>query len=219
MTTDETAAAPVPATAAAPVPAHATVHGDPDVGPVLDLFEDMRCSYCADLERDLGATLAALAEQGVYRLRYQVANFLDRGDAQGPSTSALAALGAAADQGVAQFLGLRAQILAYRRAHGSAGLADQDTLLELAAHTPGLDLEALRADLAADRFRPWALASGAAALATLKSTWAAAGAEGNAGTPAAFLDGSYLELFTPQDTPISPEQFSAAVHAAARPGS
>ncbi|MBR7838824.1 thioredoxin domain-containing protein [Actinospica durhamensis] len=210
MTTDESAAAPVPATA----PAHATVYGD-GAGPVLELFEDMRCSYCADLEHELGPTMMALADQGVYRLRYRVANFLDRGDAQGPSTSALAALGAAAQQGVAQFLALRTAILAYRRENGSAGLAQQETLIEIAAETPGLDLDALRADLAADRFRPWALESGAASLGALKSTWAAAEAEGNAGTPAVFLDGKFVELFTPDDKPVSPAEFTAGIAAAA----
>jgi hypothetical protein len=203
MTDEGTVHAP----AAAPAPGIAFGYGDPAAGHVLDLYEDMRCSYCADL----GAAITGLADRGVYRVRYQVANFLDRGDERGPSTSALAALGAAAQQGVREFLALRKAILTYRRDHGSAGLADQDTLIELAACAPGLDPEAFRADLSADVYRPWAVQAGADALAALKSAWAAAQAEGNAGTPAAFLDGAFVELFTPEDKPIPPEEFTAGV--------
>jgi protein-disulfide isomerase len=205
MSTDETAASCTPA--------HATVYGDPTAEHVLDLFEDMRCSYCADLEHDLGATITGLADQGVYRVRYQVANFLDRGDENGPSTSALAALGAAARQGSAQFAALRSALLGYRRENGSAGLANQDTLIDIVERTPGLDAAALRADLLADTCRPWALEAGAASLAELKATWAAAEAEGNAGTPAAFLDGVFVELFTPDDKPISPSEYTAGIEA------
>lgn len=194
-------------------PASAVVYGDPAAAHVLDLFEDLRCSYCADVEHDLGATITALADQAVLRVRYQVANFLDRGDEKGPSTSALAALGWAAQQGIREFLALRSGILAYRRENGSAGLANQDTLIEIATRTPGLDVEALRADLLADRYRPWAVEAGAASLVALKAAWAAAEAEGQAGTPAAFLDGSFVELFTPDDKPVSPSEFAAAIEA------
>jgi hypothetical protein len=204
---------PTDETAASPSPAHATVYGDPAAEHVLDLFEDLRCSYCADLEHDLGATIIGLADRGVYRVRYQVANFLDRGNENGPSTSALAALGAAARQGSAQFAALRTALLGYRREHGSAGLANQDTLISVAERAPGVDVAALRADLLADAYRPWALEAGSAALAELKARWAAARAEGNAGTPAAFLDGAFVELFTPEDKPISPAQFTAGIEA------
>jgi|SRR6185312_7664192 len=192
---------------------NAVVHGDPAAAHVLDLFEDMRCSYCADVEHDLGAAIAELVDRGALRVRYQVANFLDRGDETGPSTSSLAALGWAARQGVEQFVALRSAILAYRRENGSAGLADQDTLIEIAVGVPGLDVEALRADLVADTYRPWAVEAGAASLAALKAAWAAAEAEGQSGTPAAFLDGTFVELFTPDDKPLSPSEFAAGVEA------
>lgn len=174
-------------------------YGDPDATHVLDLFEDMRCSYCADLEHDLGEAIVEFADRGVLQIRYQIANFLDRGDENGPSTSALAALGWAARQGIGAFVALRRAILLYRRENGGAGLADQDTLIDIVAEMGWLPVEALRADLAADTYQPWAVEAGAAALAALKATWAAAGAEGNAGTPAAFLDGVFVELFTPED--------------------
>lgn len=192
---------------------NAVVYGDPAVIHVFDLFEDMRCSYCADVEHDLGAALTELADRGVLRVRYQVSNFLDRGDERGPSTSALAALGWAMRQGIQEFLALRAAVLAYRRENASAGLANQDTLIEIAMRAPGLDVAALRADLTADTYRPWAMEAGAASLVALKAAWAAAEAEGQAGTPAAFLDGTYVELFTPDDKPISPSELAAGVEA------
>ncbi|WP_034260283.1 thioredoxin domain-containing protein [Actinospica robiniae] len=193
--------------------ANAVVYGDPAATHVLDLFEDMRCSYSADVEHDLGAAITELADRGVLRVRYQVANFLDRGDAAGPSTCALAALGWAARQGIQEFRALRSAILAYRRQNGSAGLANQDTLIEIAKRAPVLHLEALRADLAANTYRPWAVEAGAASLAALKVAWAAAEVEGQAGVPTAFVDGTFVELFTPDDKPISPSEFAAEVEA------
>jgi protein-disulfide isomerase len=190
------------------------VYGAADAPHTLDFYEDMRCSYCAVLEHELGATIKELADLGMYRIAYHVANFLDRGETRGGSTNSLSALGAAAEQGVDQFVALRVSLLEYRRRHGSEGLADLDVIRGIVAQTPGVDFLAVSKAINEDRFRPWALETGPAALATLRAEWAAAELPGRAGTPAAFLDGKPVELFTEQNDVISAAEFETSVKAA-----
>ena len=190
------------------------VYGTPDAPHTLDFFEDMRCSYCATLEHELGPTIKALADRGTYRIAYHVANFLDRGNEHGGSTNSLSALGAAAEQGVDQFAALRGALLEYRRQHGSEGLADLDVIRGIVAQTPGVDFLAVSKAINEGRTTAWALETGPASLATLRAAWKAAELPGRAGTPAAFLDGRPVELFTAVDDVISPEQYEANVQAA-----
>ena len=189
-------------------------YGAADAPRTLDLYEDMRCSYCAVVEHELGATIKALADRGTYRIAYHVANFLDRGNERGGSTNALSALGAAADQGAEQFAALRVSLFDYRRKHGSEGLADLDVIRGIVAQTAGVDFLAVSKAINEDRFRAWALETGPASLAALRAEWAAAELPGRAGTPAAFLDGRPVELFTELDDVVSPAEFEANVEAA-----
>lgn len=180
----------------------------------LDLYEDPRCSYCARVERELGPTIARLAASGAYDIAYHLAIFLDRGDPQGGSTSAAAALAAAADLGADQFLALRAALFEHRLEHGAEGFADPDVLRGIVARAPGVDLPAVGRAIAEDRYRPRALEAGPAALASLRAAWSAAGLPGKAGTPAAFLDGEPVEVLTEAGEPLSPSQFEANVRTA-----
>jgi Thioredoxin len=180
----------------------------------LDLYEDPRCSYCARVEQELGPTIKRLADEGAYDIAYHVAIFLDRGDTRGGSTSAAAALGAAAELGTDQFVALRAALFGHRLEHGAEGFADADVLRGIVARAPGVDLPAVGRAINEDRYRPWALEAGPAALASLRAAWAAAGLPGKAGTPAAFLDGEPVEVLTEAGEPLSPEQFEANVRTA-----
>ena len=190
------------------------VYGDADAPHTLDVYEDMRCFYCAILDHELGETMQGLADSGTYRIAYHVANFLDRGDENGGSTNALAALGAAAEQGADQFAALRVALFEYRREHSSAGLADPDVIRGIVAQTPDVDFLAVVKAINEGRFRPWALETGPAALASLRAAWEAAQLPGRAGTPAAFLDGHAVEVLTEQGDPVSAEEFEANVDAA-----
>lgn len=191
-------------------------YGAADAPYVLDVYEDMRCSYCATLEHDLGGTITALADRGTYRIVYHVANFLDRGNVRGGSTNSLAALAAAAQQGPDQFTALRAAILEYRHEHGSEGLADLDVVRGIVAQTAGVDFLAVSRTINEDRLRGWALESGPAALASLQAAWDAADLPGPAGTPAAFLDGKPVEVLDEDGAPVSADMFEASVLAAIR---
>jgi hypothetical protein len=194
-------------------PPSVIVYGDADAPHTLDVYEDMRCSYCADVEHELGVTMKALADRGTYRIAYHVANFLDRGNEHGGSTNALAALGAAASQGIDQFASLRVALHDYRRRHGSEGLADLDVIRGIVAQAPGVDLLAVGQAINEDRYRAWALATGPASLAALRAAWEAASLPGRAGTPAAFLDGKAVEVLTEQGEPLSAEEFERNVAA------
>lgn len=180
----------------------------------LDLYEDPRCSYCARVEQELGPTIKRLAAEGCYDIGYHIAIFLDRGAEKGGSTSAAAALAAAAAVGTDRFEALRAALFEYRLAHGGDGFADPDVLRGLAVRAVGTDFPAVARAINEDRYRAWALASGPAALASLRAAWAAAELPGKAGTPAAFLDGRAVEVLTPAGDPLSPEEFEANVRAA-----
>ncbi|HET9172565.1 MAG TPA: thioredoxin domain-containing protein [Actinospica sp.] len=189
-------------------------YGDKAVEHVLDVYEDMRCSYCATLEHELGGAITRLADEGVYRIVYHVANFLDRGDEHGGSTNSLAALAAAAEQDAKQFTALRAAIFEYRLANGTDGLADLDVIRGIVARTPGVDFLAVGKTINEDRLRLKALEAGPAALASLRAAWTAAELPGRAGTPAAFLDGRPVEVLTEAGDPLSPAEFEANVRAA-----
>lgn len=189
-------------------------YGDPSAAHILDVYEDMRCSYCAILEYELGPTIVRLADQGTYKIRYRVANFLDRGNERGGSTNALAALGAAAVEGIGQFTALRVALFEFRLEHGSEGFAELDVLRGIVAQTAGVDFLAVSKAINEDRYRGWALETGPASLAALRAHWAAAELPGRAGTPAAFLDGKAVEVLTEQGDPVSPAEFEANVQSA-----
>ena len=92
----------------APVPSGVFGTGDPyaygvaygtaaDGAPVLEIWEDMQCPACGQLETSAGASLAEAAERGDIQLVWRPVTFLDRGtDA---STRAVAAWGCAIDAG------------------------------------------------------------------------------------------------------------------------
>lgn len=182
----------------------------------LDVYEDPRCSYCARVERELGPTMKRLADDGTYDIAFHLAIFLDRGDAHGGSTTAAAALAAAAELGTDQFVAMRTALFEHRLEHGTDGFTDPDVLRGIAAQAPGVDFLAVGRAVNEDRHRPWALEAGPAALASLRAAWSAAELPGKAGTPAAFLDGVAVEVLAESGDPLSPEEFEANVRTALR---
>lgn len=95
----------------APIPSGVLGAGDPyafgvaygsaaNGAPVLEIWEDMQCPACGDLEKSAGASIATAAERGDVRLIWRPVTFLDRGNDS--STRAVAAWGCAIDQGKAR---------------------------------------------------------------------------------------------------------------------
>ncbi|ACR18165.1 thioredoxin domain-containing protein [Corynebacterium kroppenstedtii] len=72
--------------------------------PTVDLYDDLTCPHCADLESSTGQSLLDAVNQGKLNLNIRTMNFLDKGqngklDEQGPATKALTALYAVAKSG------------------------------------------------------------------------------------------------------------------------
>lgn len=191
-------------------------YGDQAAIHTLDLYEDMRCPYCATFERDLGPALRELADQGAFKIEYHVVNFLDRGNAEGGSTSALAALRAAQEHSTPDDLGNESgedgengqSVVALRtallynlpEADSSVAFADPHTLLAIAGTAPGVRNAVFDQAVLDGTYREWAVKTGAAALESLKAAWTKAGQAGSPGVPAAFLDGAFLDLMRDYDT-------------------
>jgi protein-disulfide isomerase len=177
----------------------------------LDIYEDMRCPYCATLERALGPSLRGLADQGTVKLRYHVANFLDRGNTEGGSTGALAALGAARRHSAENVIALHTTILENLPETGSSqAFADPQILLGLAAKAPGVRNAEFDQAVVDGAYHDWALEAGPAAYEALKAAWSESGRTDQCGVPAVFLDGRFLDLMDDFDT-VSPEQLADLV--------
>lgn len=70
-----------------------------DSTPVVDLYDDMSCPHCADLEKSTGSSLLDAINGGKLVVNIRTMNFLDQGDTNGHSTKALGALYAIAKTG------------------------------------------------------------------------------------------------------------------------
>jgi len=141
----------------------------------VEIWEDMQCPACGDLEKAAGPGLATAAESGDIQLLWRPVNFLDRGtDA---STRAVAAWGCAIDVGKVREYHDRIYV---DQPQAGEGWTDEQLLAY------GTDVGITGADYAAfeqcvnDRtYVAWASNSTAEAVAA-----------GVQGTPTVFVDGS-----------------------------
>jgi protein-disulfide isomerase len=76
---DSAAAGPlvVPANASGPDGTLVT-YGKADAPHTLKVYEDFRCPVCEQLEANAGTTMQQLADDGTYKIEYQLATFLDK---------------------------------------------------------------------------------------------------------------------------------------------
>lgn len=189
------------------------VYGDPATKRALDVYEDPRCPFCGIVERRLGSTMQQLADEGTYKIRYHIATFLDDNFGGSGSKMALGALGAALNQGTAQFAALHAELYNDQPEETKDSFADPEKLLSLAAKTPGLNQAAIRDAVNGGTFLPWTAKVSRAASENLDEAWKQAGLGGPSGTPAVFIDGRPLSVIkSPQDT-ISVAEFKKLVAA------
>ncbi|MEZ5115640.1 MAG: thioredoxin domain-containing protein [Candidatus Nanopelagicales bacterium] len=72
----------------------------PATAPVLELWEDFQCPACGQLEREAGASIEKLAEDGKVQLVWRPTTFLDNNLNNDASKRAAAAWGCAIDGGV-----------------------------------------------------------------------------------------------------------------------
>ncbi|AUG75590.1 hypothetical protein CFP65_0634 [Kitasatospora sp. MMS16-BH015] len=176
------------------------VYGKADAPHTLKVYEDFRCPICKLLESSAGPAVQAGADQGTYKIEYHLAAFLDDGLGGKGSITALAAAGAALNEGTDKFKQFHDVLYANQPEEKVDGFGDVNHLLDLAAKVPGLKTEAFTKAVTEGTYLPWA-----------KKVADAFQSSGVRGTPTLTLDGKQLQVFTGQGKPVTPEQYDALV--------
>ncbi|MBV2155268.1 thioredoxin domain-containing protein [Kitasatospora sp. SUK 42] len=188
------------------VPANATgtggtviTYGKADAPHTLEVYEDFRCPYCEQLETTTGKAVQQLADDGTYKIEYHLATFLDKNLGGKGSRTALAAAGAALNEGVDKFKAFHDVLYANQPDERSDDFGDVNHILDLAGQVPGLKTDAFVKAVQDGTYAPWA---------------AKVNEEFNksdvTGTPTVKLDGKKLDVLT-NGKAVSPEQFTAMV--------
>ncbi|MER6298979.1 thioredoxin domain-containing protein [Kitasatospora sp. NPDC001539] len=188
------------------VPAHASgadgtvvTYGKADAPHTLEIYEDFRCPFCEQLETTTGKAVQQLADDGTYKIEYHLATFLDDNLGGKGSRTALAAAGAALNEGVDKFKQFHDVLYANQPDERSDAFGDVNHLLDLAGQVPGLKTDAFVKAVQDGTYAPWAAK---VADAFDKS--------GVTGTPTVELDGRKLDVLT-NGKAVSPDQFTAMV--------
>ncbi|MGW4895108.1 DsbA family protein [Kitasatospora sp. NPDC004240] len=198
------------ASAALVVPANATgpdgtviVYGKADAPHTLQVFEDFRCPVCKTFEAVNGGTVKQLADEGQIKVEFRLAAFLDKNLGGKGSRTALAAAGAALNEGVDKFKQFHDVLYANQPEESEDGFGDVNRILDLAGQVPGLKTDAFVKAVNERTYAPWAA-----------KVAAAFDDSGVRGTPTVKVDGKPLTLFQ-NNRPVTPEQFTAQVKQAA----
>ncbi|MGW4815229.1 DsbA family protein [Kitasatospora cineracea] len=195
------------ATASAVAPANTSpaddtvvVYGKADAPHTLSVYEDFRCPVCQAFETSAGKTVQQLADQGDYKIEYHLATFLDGNLGGKGSRTALAAAGAALNEGVDKFKAFHDVLYANQPAESEDGFGDVNHLLDLAGQVPGLKTEAFTKAVTDGTYKGWA-----AKVST------AFNKSGVSGTPTVKLDGKQLAVIGQDGKPLTGDQFTALV--------
>ncbi|MEW2347822.1 thioredoxin domain-containing protein [Streptomyces sp. NPDC006684] len=190
-----------------PVPAHTsgpdgTVvrYGDDGAGRVLSVYLDPRCPYCKRMENGLGMVIQEAADAGRFRVEYHFATFIDDGAGGSGSLHALAALGAALDEGAGQFVLFLRLLFAEQPPEEDDRFSDDDLLVRLAAEVPGLGEDGFADKVRAGTYRTWARS---VSMAFVESSVHS--------TPTVLLDGEPVAVLGPGGYPVTPESFLAQI--------
>ncbi|MFE4515358.1 DsbA family protein [Kitasatospora sp. NPDC056783] len=174
-------------------------YGKADAPHTLEVYEDFRCPFCEQLETTTGKALQQLADDGTYKIEYHLATFLDNNLGGKGSRTALAAAGAALNEGVDKFKQFHDVLYANQPDERSDSFGDVNHILDLAGQVPGLKTDAFVKAVQDGTYAPWA---------------AKVNTEFNksdvTGTPTVKLDGKKLDVLT-NGKAVSPEQFTAMV--------
>jgi len=172
------------------------VYGQPDSGHVLSVYADLRCPYCKRLENGLGAVLEQTADQGRLTLNLHFATFIDDMAGGSGSLHALAALGAAADEGGRAFMHYLRVLYADQPPESDDAFADPQTLLRLAGEVPGLRGPEFDRKVTEGVHLPWA-----------QRVSAAFETSGVQSTPTVLYDGRPITVLNPMGYAVTPEAF------------
>ncbi|MGA5817902.1 DsbA family protein [Kitasatospora sp. NPDC094028] len=192
------------------VPANATgqdglviTYGKADAPHTMEVYEDFRCPVCKHFEAANGAAVAKLAEDGQVKVEYHLAAFLDKNLTGKGSRTALAAAGAALNEGTDKFKQFHDVLYANQPDEREDGFGDVNHILDLAGQVPGLKTDAFVKAVQDGTYAPWAA-----------KVAAAFNDSGVTGTPTVKVDGKTVDVFGDKAL-VSPEEFTARVKQAA----
>jgi protein-disulfide isomerase len=181
--------------------------GQADAPVTLTVFEDFRCPACQVLEERLGPTIEKLTDEGVLRVDYHIASFLDSNLGGSGSVDAANAAACAADAG--KFPEFHDVLYANQPSEGADTFGDTDALLDLAGQVDGLRSDAFDSCVRDGTYEGW--------VEDVQEAFDKR-FNGQVSTPSVLLNGEGLQTPTQdQVSPAlaSPEAFEAAVREAA----
>ncbi|MFJ9840398.1 DsbA family protein [Kitasatospora sp. NPDC101155] len=200
------------ASSAAPlvVPANASgpdgtviTYGKADAPHTMEVYEDFRCPVCKHFEAANGQTVKEITQEGQIKVEFHLAAFLDKNLGGKGSRTALAAAGAALNEGVDKFKAFHDVLYANQPDERSDAFGDVNHLLDLAGQVPGLKTDAFVKAVTDKTYAPWA-----AKVADAFND------SGVTGTPTVKVDGKPINVFA-GNSAATPEQFTAQVKQAA----
>lgn len=127
--------------------------------PVLAVYEDFRCPYCAAVETSAGAAIRRFADEGRLRVEYHFAALLDGMLGGRGSVLALGAAGAAVNESQQDFKTLHDALYAQQPDESVDSYGDPSVLLRV-AESVGLVAPTFRDAVATGTYTPWAVAVG-----------------------------------------------------------
>ncbi|WP_432093598.1 thioredoxin domain-containing protein [Streptomyces sp. bgisy100] len=178
----------------------AVVYGKADAAHVLAVYLDLRCPHCGKAETALGPTMRKLADQGMFKIEYHFATFLDGSLGGSGSARALNALGAAADRGQRTFGDYLHVLSAHQPARNDDAFGSPRTLLELADRVDGLRAPGFDRAVEREHWMPW-----------VKKVSKAFYTSGVSSTPTVQLDGAPLTVLTGRGETVGPARFAREV--------
>jgi protein-disulfide isomerase len=179
------------------------VIGKPTAKKTLELYEDARCPICATFEQAVGETVKKDVDAGKYKIKYIGATFIDNGVPGEGSRNALSALGAALNESPEAFMAYKAALYSanFHPEETDDKFAKDDYLLEVADSVPALKNNAAFEKAVKDgTYDAWAL--------KMSDVFQKSGVEG---TPTLKMDGKKINAEGSQNTPMTVEQFNAAI--------
>ncbi|MFI2783295.1 thioredoxin domain-containing protein [Streptomyces sp. ALB3] len=175
-------------------------YGAGDATHVLSVYADLRCPYCKRMELGLGAVMERAADEGRFAVDHHFGTFIDDAAGGSGSLEALAALGAAADEGQKPFMHYLRALYADQPSEDVDAFADRDTLLRLAGEVEALHGDAFRQKVVERTYLPWAA-----------QVSAAFGASGVRSTPTVLIDRTPVPVINALGYAVTPEAFLAEV--------
>ncbi|MFF3003386.1 DsbA family protein [Kitasatospora sp. NPDC057940] len=207
---DSKAAADASAPTELVVPANASgpggtviTYGKADAPHTMEVYEDFRCPVCKHFEAANGEAVKKLTEDGSVKVEFHLAAFLDNALGGKGSRTALAAAGAALNEGVDKFKQFHDVLYANQPDERKDDFGNVNHILDLAGQVPGLKTDAFVKAVTDKTYAPWAA-----------KVAEAFNGSGVTGTPTVKVDGKPITLFSGQST-VTPEQFTAQVKQAA----